>query len=253
MKMTINKFLMILILLMGFQSTALSQNKAEHGMFALGSKSTYLVHMPMLHKPHNFQLILEVHLSCQKIQVVLCQEMQKYIELSKTNQLITLLPEPLDTDSFFNDKVTSFTADLFQGHFEKQGKKLGKVKVNVLKTIWKQQISIITNSASFFDEYVIFGKSGEYFTTHIIKNNSHFDYVALVDAPQSIEQNFPCRSRNCNNPIPALIQDKNLPVIAKQDTGIEDSNKIPLINSGPLLGNSDIQTQVLKIFNYESL
>jgi hypothetical protein len=252
MKIPVKKILTTTLIIFNLKAYANEQVKSRHGMFVVGEKTTYLVHMPMLHKPHDFQLILDVRLKCLRVQVMLCEEMQKYAQLSKSNELVTLLPEPLNTEDLVNSKIKSFQASLYQGHFEKEGLLIGTVKVEILNTVWHHQISPVTESISLTDEYLIFGGSGEYYTTHIIKNESNFNYVAKINKPYTIVD-VPCRARVCNIPFPECIEDKKLPVTTSQLKLKNDISAIPLINSSNLLGRFESLAQVLKVINYELL
>lgn len=103
---------------------ALAQSPApsmgEHGMLLFGGRDgLFLSHLPMFHRPHDTQVVLQVHLANRR------HEAQLQRELAAHPQLWTVVPERFELDRLApgaRQPLRSFHADVVRGHFERGGK-----------------------------------------------------------------------------------------------------------------------------------
>ena len=210
---------------------------ANHGMFLLGKKNTYVSHLPMFHAPHDYQVILKV--SLKPLDSTTLPAYKKLQEQGET--FFTLLPEPFDLSLIEKGNLTTFKADLYQGHFEQNGKVLGTVQVQIEKQIFFKKLAPSTPAAS---NYLIFGEQGEYFAAHLIETKPSHDTLLSVSGPVSLS--FPhCRSMNCGEATSVPISDGNLPLTIP--SFLSDDPK-----EGSVLGGLQEPTvHVLKVLYHE--
>lgn len=139
--------------------------------------------------------------------------------------------------------MKEFPADLYQGHFERGGKKLGPVTVSVETFIINQ---ILNPKALDFNEYMLFGAEGEYFAVHIIAGKPSFDFVASIAKPHltHIPQ---CKRRLCDEPDDIPLKDSELPV---RVGSISSRTKIP--SSEDSIGSvGGVRADILKVIYVE--
>jgi len=76
-------------------------------------------HMPMFHRPHDTQVVLQVHLADPRRDAALRRE------LATRPRLWTIVPERFELDRLepgAADPIRGFKADVVRGHFERGGK-----------------------------------------------------------------------------------------------------------------------------------
>ena len=92
----------------------------EHGMVLFGGHDgLFLSHMPMFHRPHDTQVVLQVHLADARRDAALRRE------LAARPALWTIVPERFELDRLAPDAadpIRTFHADVVRGHFERGGK-----------------------------------------------------------------------------------------------------------------------------------
>jgi hypothetical protein len=92
----------------------------EHGMLLFGGHDgLFLSHLPMFHRPHDTQVVLQVHLANRRHE----EELRR--ELAARPQMWTVVPERFELDRLApeaSQPLRSFHADVVQGHFERGGK-----------------------------------------------------------------------------------------------------------------------------------
>src|SRR5471030_1344452 len=115
-----------LVLLGGYVTPASAAASAagptygEHGMALFGgTQGLYASHLPMFHAPHDYQVILQVHVADPVIDAALRKRLNGH------TALWTIAPEKFELDRLAPQAalpLTQFQADLVQGHFEQGGK-----------------------------------------------------------------------------------------------------------------------------------
>lgn len=168
------RFFSLLALLPLFQSAAAASDPASvHGMLLFGSEQVYLSHLPMFHKPHDYQVILKVELpaSVQKA----------YLEDRKKNpkeKIYTFVPKSFVLPTL-KEKPFALEGSIFRGHFERGGTEILKnVKTAIPEVLeFKKLNPTATLSAP---TYYLLGSPKRYFMIHSIEGRPNFDHVAEV-------------------------------------------------------------------------
>ena len=97
-----------------------ASSMGEHGMLLFGGRDgLFLSHLPMFHRPHDTQVVLQVHLADPGHDAALRRE------LAARPQVWTVVPERFELDRLAPDAgrpLRSFRADIVQGHFERGGR-----------------------------------------------------------------------------------------------------------------------------------
>jgi len=187
-------------------STARADNPAVHGMLLFGDQATYASHLPMFHSPHDYQLILKLALSDQPGFVTLSH----YADAkSEGATLLTLVPEVMDLTKLLDGTKTEFAAVVFDGHFERGGKKLGPVIVNVDVVIFATKLDGGQPTGAL-TSYLLFGAEGEYYAAHMIKSKPNFDAILSINKPVTLVK-LDCGRGACPGPISRPVPDELLP------------------------------------------
>ncbi|MCY0915874.1 hypothetical protein [Massilia antarctica] len=91
----------------------------QHGMVLFGgADGLYASHLPMMHAPHDRQVILQIRLADKALDAALRRR------LDGKTALWTIAPENFDLDRLAPDSdapLRAFNADLVEGHFERGG------------------------------------------------------------------------------------------------------------------------------------
>ena len=101
------------------QPPAPGPSMGEHGMLLFGGRDgLFLSHLPMFHRPHDTQVVLQVHLADARRDAALRRE------LAARPVLWTIVPERFELDRLApdaGDPIRAFHADIVRGHFERGG------------------------------------------------------------------------------------------------------------------------------------
>ncbi|MGE3975774.1 MAG: hypothetical protein AB7F59_14710 [Bdellovibrionales bacterium] len=162
---------------------------------------------------------------------------RKYQSLN-SGQLFTLAPQPMDLTKVINGEIQEFPADLYEGHFEKDGQKLGQVVVHIAKVLFSQKLNPYAKVAN---EYLLFGEYDEYYAAHIIGRKPNYDAIFQVGKPYYLDVPK-CRSRDCGTAKKVFLTDEQLPEKIFYNYG-----EIP--TEGKMIGSSNllqVQSQILK-------
>ncbi len=187
---------LLLIISILITSVGKADPHSTHGMLLFGNKATYASHLPMFHPPHNYQVILKLSLNSA------LGVLEKYETLKQNGEtLFTLVPEMMDLTKIIEGTKKNFAADIYLGHFEKGGTKIGAVNVAVEKVIWSTKLN--PNGSKNQNQYLVFGENDEYFAAHLIEAQPSFDAIVAVDKLQILTVNH-CRTKNCSNSVTPL-------------------------------------------------
>lgn len=196
------KKLFVILTIICASVIARADKPATHGMLLFGGLETYTSHLPMFHAPHDYQLITKVTLSdIPRSQTLKIYEYWK----SQGETLFTLVPEKMDLTQVIDGTIKEYQAVIFLGHFEKDGKQLGGVKVTVDTILLSEKLQPIAKT--YGGVYFVFGKQGEYYAAHVINGKGSFDSILQVEKPW---MNSVCTRVECSVAKP--INDANLPI-----------------------------------------
>ena len=202
--------------------------KAVHGMLVFGGETTlYASHLPMFHFPHKQQLIMKI----SQADAPHSHAVEDYaLSKSQGKTLFTMEPEAFDLQKLVNGTLTNFSAHLYEGHFERGGKDLGKILVTVSKIVYSKKLDPATPTPTA-ESYLVFGENGDYFAAHEIQGKPSFDSILKVLVPTTYGT-FPCRTRLCpNHDVP--VRDNQLPMalVGPSDPQLFLGDSLPQLGS----------------------
>lgn len=164
--------MIILALLFSFMTHA--DPKGFHGMLVFGKESVYVSHLPMFHNPHDYQAIVKVRLDPDSE--------AKYLELAQTHKgIFTFAPSGLFVLPDVIKFKTPIKGTLFFGHFERGGKEIMDVELELETVILFKKLT----SGVAQDKYLIFGSNKESFAAHLIDAKPGLDEFWEIDPSQS--------------------------------------------------------------------
>jgi hypothetical protein len=178
---------------LGLSHAGIAQDRpAVHGMLVVGMQKIYLSHLPMYHRPHDYQVIFEAGLSTgDKASYV--QDRAAHPE----ETVYTLVPEPFVLPDLVGHPHP-IHADLYRGHFERGGVPiLQGITVGVESVIHFHKLDPQAPHPAV-DKYLAFGQAGgETFLAHLISGKPDFD--ELIEAP------------GLQGPLPRVIESAETP------------------------------------------
>lgn len=150
----------------------------SHGMALFGGKDAlYASHLPMFHPPHDYQVVLQVHVADPKLDAALRQR------LDGKTALWTIDPEKFELDRLAPGAaapVRAFKADLVDGHFERGGKtQYAGATVVVDKVLMFRKLS---PDAARRDNarYVQLGSGKQRYLVKEIDSRPDFDHIVAI-------------------------------------------------------------------------
>lgn len=160
---------------------ASSTQAGGHGMVVFGKDAIYMYHLPMWHGLHAWQIILEVTLDSPSLALY-------KNDRNAGSTLNTLSPKAFALANLAPGFV--FKGDLFHGHFEQGGSKLGRTEAAVtVKRI--VMITPLGTGASAFaaPTYRLFGHGSEWYAAHVVSVRPNFDQILqLSPVPNTVTE-----------------------------------------------------------------
>lgn len=161
---------------------------STHGMLIVGDGPVYLSHLPMFHKPHDYQVLIEVELVKTGIDATAL-----YVQDRKTTgeKIYTAVPETFSLPDLFTPADSpvrqSFKATLVRGHFERGGSPiLEDVTVKVKKVVFAKKFEKNPDALPEL-RYFLFGNENELFAAHIVNKKPDFDHVLSVRVTTGVQ------------------------------------------------------------------
>lgn len=150
-----------------------------HGMLVVGVDVVYLSHLPMFHRPHNYQLIFEARLPEETLKTYRADAAAhpgEYYTLAPTEQWV--LPETIKPDGHFK-------ADLYRGHFERGGTVIASgIDVGVRQIVHFRRFE--PNRPAQPGGWIGFGRGSERFMAHRLEGPPDMDQIVQVDFTQNM-------------------------------------------------------------------
>ncbi len=146
---------------------------STHGMLIFGDKTIYASHLPMFHRPHDYQAILEVQLPARAAALYRRDRVQTH------SRVYTISPEQFVLPNVVAGR-TSFNADLYRGHFERGGTLIAAGLTVKIKDVvhFRKFEGGATHPAQL--QYLVFGQGAETFLAHFITAAPDFDQILSV-------------------------------------------------------------------------
>ncbi len=152
----------------------------EHGMALFGGKQgLYASHLPMFHAPHDYQVILQVHVADPATDAALRRR------LDGKTALWTIAPEKFELSRLAPASATplrQFKADLVLGHFEQGGKAQFAAAIIVVdKVLLYRQLSPVQNTSANAS-YMQIGTGTQRYLIKQIDSRPDFDHIVSYAA-----------------------------------------------------------------------
>jgi hypothetical protein len=169
-------------LVLTFHAMAADQNATfgQHGMALFGGKDAlYASHLPMYHAPHDYQVVMRVHLADA------AQDAALRKRLDGKSALWTIAPDKFELDRLAPgaaNPLRQFKADIVLGHFEQGGKtQYAGAEVVVDQVLVYRKLMpqpIIRESA----RYLQVGSGARRFLVKEIDSRPDFDHIVAISA-----------------------------------------------------------------------
>ena len=154
-----------------------SDPAGSHGMLVVGTDVVYLSHLPMFHAPHDYQLIFEAGLDAKVL------DDYRRDNVAHADTYYTLVP----TDRWVLPNTivegASFRADLYRGHFERDGTPIRQgITVKVRRIVHFRRFD--TGRTADPTQWIAFGRGREHFLAHRIEAAPDMDQIVqLASSP----------------------------------------------------------------------
>jgi hypothetical protein len=158
-----------------------SESAGFHGMLLFGSERIYISHLPMFMPQHRYQAIWEVSFGEAGDAIYRAE----WARPDNAGGIFTLAPQELFRLPDLTAARTSFTADVYLGHFERRGhrKLLEGVTVTLERAVhWHPFLAGDRRPEQA--TYVLFGGGDELFLAHWISTAPSYDQI-LALAPSA--------------------------------------------------------------------
>ncbi len=181
----------------------------EHGMLLFGGRDgLFLSHLPMFHRPHDTQVVLQVHLADRRHDAELRRE------LATRPQVWTVVPERFELDRLApeaSQPLRSFRADVVQGHFERGGKKIhAGDEIVIDRVVFDHRLAPTSGPGATLAYRVVDAgpAAREHFLVHWIATRPDADHVVrvLTPAPASLPQQLDLARGRALSATPAALQ-----------------------------------------------
>ncbi|WP_342118738.1 hypothetical protein [Pseudoduganella sp. OTU4001] len=159
---------------------AADKTYGTHGMALFGGQEgLYASHLPMFHAPHDFQVILQIHIADKATDAALRKR------LDGKTALWTIDPEKFELSTLAPNAEKprkEFRADLVQGHFERGGSTQYKgARVVIDKVLVFRQLSDKPLDASL-SRYMQIGSGKQRFLVKEINTRPDYDHIVAYNA-----------------------------------------------------------------------
>lgn len=158
--------------------SAVSDPPAMHGMLIFGEGRIFASHLPMFHRPHDYQGIFEIELTPQGRAAY---EKSRHDYPRET--IYTLVPTPFSLPQMARNPVP-FTAQIYRGHFERGGTVIADdVPVRIRQVVYFEKFDPNASHPAA-TTYLLFGDETEQFAAHLISIAPDFDQISELEAPE---------------------------------------------------------------------
>ncbi|WP_153916003.1 hypothetical protein [Shewanella sp. TC10] len=180
-------FTTVFIAIITLFSSPLQANNSHfgtHGMTIFGGNDgLFASHLPMYHKPHNVQMVMQFHFSDPVVDKTVKQQLTQ--QAHQANQLWTIVPKPFDLMRLHpaqDNGLTQLQADVVEGHFERGGiSRFTDQQVIIDKVIIFSELSMLVEQDKAANaQYLVIGanpQSQHQFLIKLIENRPEADHL----------------------------------------------------------------------------
>lgn len=162
------------------QAGAADISWGEHGMALFGGEEgLYASHLPMFHAPHDYQVLLRVHVADPAIDAALRRR------LDGKTALWTIAPEKFELSRLAPrsaSPLNQFKADLVLGHFEQGGNTQYAASTIVVDKVLLFHKLSPERRASSSASYVQIGEGGQRYLVKRIDSRPDYDHIVAYRA-----------------------------------------------------------------------
>jgi len=150
----------------------------QHGMALFGgADALYASHLPMFHAPHDYQVVVKLHLADQALDARLRRTLGRKVALW------TLAPEQFELARLgpgSKQPLTRFKADIVEGHFEQGGAtRYAGATVIVDQVLVFRQLSAAPRKVAA-SRYLQLGRGRARFLVKQIDSRPDFDHIIAI-------------------------------------------------------------------------
>ena len=174
----------VLLLAPAASAQAPGSSMGEHGMLLFGGgDGLFLSHLPMFHRPHDTQVVLQVHLANRAHE----EELRR--QLAAHPDVWTIVPEHFELDRLApkaKHPIRKFHADVVSGHFERGGKTVYQGDEFIIdRVVFDHRLAPTSGPGSTLNYRVVDAGPGvqEHFLVHWIATRPDADHVLRVMTP----------------------------------------------------------------------
>jgi hypothetical protein len=150
--------------------------EATHGMVLFGQQKLMAYHLPMFHKIHAKQIVLEFA-TTPELKAELSERQQN-------GELLTFVPVPFDLDKFLASPH-ALKGDIYLGHFEKDGVVIHEsITMNVKEILMNEKLT--KNNGSGLNNYRLVGTDVDSYAIHMLDGGTHQDQIFKVFADSNL-------------------------------------------------------------------
>jgi hypothetical protein len=151
-----------------------------HGMVLFGgADGLFASHLPMFHAPHDYHVVIALQLASPAIDAAM------RTRLAESPELWTLVPEKFELARLAPgaaNPLTTFKADIVEGHFERGGKTIySNLIVRVIRTERFVQLDPHARPAATA-RYLPIGQGRTWFLVKEVHARPDFDHVVMLSS-----------------------------------------------------------------------
>lgn len=156
-----------------------------HGMMVFSDgKQLFASHLPLLHPPHDYQIVLQLQADNA--------ELQDELVSAARHNVLTLEPERFDLLKLKPPaQLQTFSAAVYDGHFERHGRKRTNAQFTVKTVLLFEHI---VKQPVRYHRYIVIPHAQGSFLVHKITSKGDFDQIldtTQTGLPAVIEQRTP--------------------------------------------------------------
>lgn len=165
--------------------------RGGHGQLFFGKGPFYISHLPLWVQPHNFQAIYEVDFPNNAEGRALKEAYLKHADKGYA----TFNPDEVFRIPEFNCAVglgaRVMAGELFADHFERGGKSLGSLTLEVKRRIYYRELPLLpedsgsSKDAEVSGEYFVFGEGSQFYAARVIDKRPAVDHIVPLEDPSA--------------------------------------------------------------------
>ena len=166
------------------QAQAPAPSMGEHGMLLFGGgDGLFLSHLPMFHRPHDTQVVLQVHMANREHD----EELRR--QLAAHPEVWTIVPEHFELDRLApkaKHPLRKFHADVVSGHFERGGRTVYQGDEFIVdRVVFDHRLAPTSGPGATLTYRIVDAGAGvqEHFLVHWIATRPDADHVVRVMTP----------------------------------------------------------------------